>query len=76
MVDILYNALARELNGAHTQAGEYDKIEGVELLDKIINIDQSPIGRTPRSNPGTYTGHVRRNSLFVRRAARKQDARL
>ncbi len=56
MVDILYNVLARELNGAHTQAGDYDRIEGVELLDKIINIDQSPIGRSPRSNPGTYTG--------------------
>ena len=56
MVDVLYAALARELNGAHTQAGDHDKIEGVELLDKIINIDQSPIGRTPRSNPGTYSG--------------------
>jgi len=56
MVDILYNALARDLNGAHTQPGEYDRIEGLEYLDKIINIDQSPIGRTPRSNPGTYTG--------------------
>ena len=56
MVDILYNALARELNGAHTQAGDYDRIEGVKLLDKVINIDQSPIGRTPRSNPATYTG--------------------
>jgi excinuclease ABC subunit A len=56
MVDILYAALARDLNGAHTQPGDYDRIEGVELLDKIINIDQSPIGRTPRSNPGTYTG--------------------
>jgi excinuclease ABC subunit A len=56
MVDVLYNALARQLNGAHTQSGEHKGIEGVELLDKIINIDQSPIGRTPRSNPGTYTG--------------------
>ena len=56
MVDILYNALARDLNGAHTQPGEYDRIEGMQYLDKIINIDQSPIGRTPRSNPGTYTG--------------------
>ncbi|MDP3451305.1 MAG: ATP-binding cassette domain-containing protein, partial [Anaerolineaceae bacterium] len=56
MVDILYNVLARELNRAHTQAGAYDRIEGIEYLDKIINIDQSPIGRTPRSNPGTYTG--------------------
>jgi excinuclease ABC subunit A len=56
MVEILYKALARELNGAHTQPGEYERIEGLALLDKIINIDQSPIGRTPRSNPGTYTG--------------------
>ncbi len=56
MVDILYQALARDLNGAHTSPGEYDRLEGVEALDKIINIDQSPIGRTPRSNPGTYSG--------------------
>jgi excinuclease ABC subunit A len=56
MVDVLYNALARDLMGAHSQPGDHDRIEGVELLDKVINIDQSPIGRTPRSNPGTYTG--------------------
>ncbi len=56
MVDVLYNALARDLNGAHTYPGDYERIEGIELLDKVINIDQSPIGRTPRSNPGTYTG--------------------
>jgi excinuclease ABC subunit A len=56
MTDILYNALASRLMGARTQAGEHERIEGVEHLDKIINIDQSPIGRTPRSNPGTYTG--------------------
>jgi excinuclease ABC subunit A len=56
MNEVLYNALAGKLMGAHTQAGEFVRIEGVELLDKIINIDQSPIGRTPRSNPGTYTG--------------------
>jgi excinuclease ABC subunit A len=55
MSDILYNALAARLMGARTTAGEYERIEGVEHLDKIINIDQSPIGRTPRSNPGTYT---------------------
>jgi len=55
MTDVLYNALAARLHGAHTQAGDHDRIEGLELLDKIINIDQSPIGRTPRSNPGTYT---------------------
>jgi excinuclease ABC subunit A len=56
MVDILYNVLAHDLNRARTQPGEYDRIEGIEYLDKVINIDQSPIGRTPRSNPGTYTG--------------------
>ncbi|HZJ25215.1 MAG TPA: excinuclease ABC subunit UvrA, partial [Anaerolineales bacterium] len=56
MSDILYNALASRLMGARTNPAEHEKIEGVEHLDKIINIDQSPIGRTPRSNPGTYTG--------------------
>lgn len=56
MSDILYNALAAKLMGARTNPGEYERIEGIEHLDKIINIDQSPIGRTPRSNPGTYTG--------------------
>ena len=56
MVDVLYNLLARELNGAHTQPGAVEKVEGLHYLDKVINIDQSPIGRTPRSNPGTYTG--------------------
>jgi excinuclease ABC subunit A len=56
MIEILYKALAGQLQGAHTQPGEYDHIDGIENVDKIINIDQSPIGRTPRSNPGTYTG--------------------
>jgi len=56
MSDILYGALAAKLMGARTSSGEHERIEGIEHLDKIINIDQSPIGRTPRSNPGTYTG--------------------
>ncbi len=56
MVDILYNSLARDLMRAHTHPGEFSHIEGLENVDKVINIDQSPIGRTPRSNPGTYTG--------------------
>ncbi len=56
MVDVLYGTLARQLMGAHSQAGKHDHIEGTQQLDKIINIDQSPIGRTPRSNPATYTG--------------------
>ncbi|MCI9591097.1 MAG: excinuclease ABC subunit UvrA [Lachnospiraceae bacterium] len=54
--EILYKALAKKLNRARTIPGKHDKIEGTELLDKIIAIDQSPIGRTPRSNPATYTG--------------------
>jgi len=54
--DILYKALARELHRARVQPGKYDKILGLEYIDKVINIDQSPIGRTPRSNPATYTG--------------------
>ncbi|MDR1728773.1 MAG: excinuclease ABC subunit UvrA [Acidobacteriota bacterium] len=54
--DILYNALARKLHRALTNAGAHDAILGVEHLDKVIEIDQSPIGRTPRSNPATYTG--------------------
>ncbi len=54
--DILYKVLANKLNNAKTIAGEYKAIEGIENLDKVINIDQAPIGRTPRSNPATYTG--------------------
>ena len=54
--EILYKSLAATLNGARTKPGAHKAIEGVEYLDKIIDIDQSPIGRTPRSNPATYTG--------------------
>ncbi len=54
--EILYKHLAKKLNRARTIAGAHKSIEGVEQLDKVINIDQSPIGRTPRSNPATYTG--------------------
>lgn len=54
--EILYKSLAKRLNRARCIAGDHDRIEGVEQLDKIIAIDQSPIGRTPRSNPATYTG--------------------
>lgn len=54
--EILYKKLASELNNAKTRAGEHDAIIGIEHLDKVIDIDQSPIGRTPRSNPATYTG--------------------
>jgi excinuclease ABC subunit A len=54
--DILYKVTARQLNRAYTIPGKYDKIEGLEHLEKVIDIDQHPIGRTPRSNPATYTG--------------------
>jgi excinuclease ABC subunit A len=54
--EIVYKRLAQQLNRAHERPGDHDTIEGVERLDKVINIDQSPIGRTPRSNPATYTG--------------------
>jgi excinuclease ABC subunit A len=66
MVEVLYKALAHKLHGGRQQPGAYSALEGVEFVDKVINIDQSPIGRTPRSNPGTYTGvfdHVR--TLFA-----------
>ncbi|SFN68278.1 excinuclease ABC subunit UvrA [Sphingomonas sp. OK281] len=55
-IDTLYAAAARELNGARIVQGKHDKITGLQYLDKVIDIDQSPIGRTPRSNPATYTG--------------------
>ncbi len=55
VVEVLYQRLAQMLHGARERAGEHTTIEGVEQIDKIINIDQSPIGRTPRSNPATYT---------------------
>ena len=56
IIETLYHALARRLHGARTHSGEHDDIEGMEYLDKVIDIDQSPIGRSPRSNPATYTG--------------------
>ena len=61
--DILYNVLARDLHGARTVPGRHRRVRGLEHLDKVVHVDQSPIGRTPRSNPATYTGvfdHVRR----------------
>jgi excinuclease ABC subunit A len=61
--DIVYKALARELNGARTVPGRHARITGVQHLDKVVHVDQGPIGRTPRSNPATYTGvfdHVRK----------------
>ena len=56
IIETLYKALAKRLNGAREHPLEHDRIEGLEFLDKIVDIDQSPIGRTPRSNPATYTG--------------------
>jgi len=56
IIETLYKALAKRLNNARTNPGDHDTIKGAEYLDKIIDIDQSPIGRTPRSNPATYTG--------------------
>ncbi len=62
MIDVLYRELARHLNGSTVKAGAHKEITGMDWLDKIVDVDQSPIGRTPRSNPSTYTGiwnHVR-----------------
>jgi excinuclease ABC subunit A len=61
--DILYRALARELHGARTVPGKHVRVTGMDLLDKVVHVDQGPIGRTPRSNPATYTGvfdHIRK----------------
>jgi len=61
--DVLYEVLANKLNGAKGVAGKHTRIEGIDLLDKVVHVDQAPIGRTPRSNPATYTGmfdHIRK----------------
>ncbi len=70
--DVLYNALARELHGARTVPGRHVRVSGMAHLDKVVHVDQGPIGRTPRSNPATYTGvfdHVRK--LFAATAEAK-----
>ena len=56
VTEILYREIARRLNGARDEPGPHDSLTGIEQIDKIIEIDQSPIGRTPRSNPATYVG--------------------
>ncbi|HUG36368.1 MAG TPA: excinuclease ABC subunit UvrA, partial [Candidatus Limnocylindrales bacterium] len=71
--DILYRALAQMLHRAHDPPGAHDRIEGAQHLDKVIDIDQSPIGRTPRSNPATYTGVF---TLIRALMARTADARM
>ena len=76
VTDVLYRALARELNGSREPVGAHDSSSGAEHIDKIIEIDQSPIGRTPRSNPATYTGPVRADPRAVRRRARGARPRL
>ena len=70
--DVLFNVLARELNGARAVPGKHRKVTGLEHIDKVVHVDQSPIGRTPRSNPATYTGvfdHIRK--LFAETAEAK-----
>ena len=76
VTDILYRALARALFGAREDPGEHDRVDGLDAVDKCIEIDQSPIGRTPRSNPATYTGHVRADPRPLRRHAGRPPARL
>ena len=76
LIDTLYKAIARKLNNASEGAAPHDRIEGLEHIDKIIDIDQSPIGRTPRSNPATYTGAFTPIREWFAGPARGQGARL
>ena len=76
LIDTLYKAVARRLNGANEAPAPFDRIEGLEHLDKVIDIDQSPIGRTPRSNPGDLYRRLHADPRVVRRAARVKGARL
>ena len=76
VIDTLYKAAARSLNGASEPPAPHDRIDGLDEIDKVIDIDQSPIGRTPRSNPATYTGRLHADPRLVRRAPRGQGARL
>ena len=76
VVDTLYPVLARRLMGARAIAGEHDELTGIEHVDKVVDIDQSPIGRTPRSNPATYTGAFTPIRDWFAGPARGQGARL
>ena len=71
LIDTLYKAVARRLNGAHEAPAPYDRIEGLEHIDKIIDIDQSPIGRTPRSQPRDLHRRLHADPRMVRRPARE-----
>ena len=75
--EILYKRLARDLNRARVIPGKHKDILGTDQLDKVINIDQSPIGRTPRSNPATYTGVFDRSKIFLQQQQmpRQKDIR-
>ena len=70
--DTLFRAVATQLNHASAGTAHFDRIEGLDYIDRVIEIDQSPIGRTPRSNPATYTGLVRADSRDLRRRARNR----
>ena len=72
--EILYKKLASSLNGAKMRPGKHKEIKGIDALDKVIEINQSPIGRTPRSNPATYTGRVYGYSGTVRIYPGRQGA--
>ena len=74
--EILYKTLACELNGARSRAGKCDGVEGLEFVDKVIGIDQQPIGRTPRSNPATYTGVFNDIRAVFAETQDAKDARL
>ncbi len=74
--DILYRALANQLYRSREEAGEHKAITGTEFIDKVIRIDQSPIGRTPRSNPATYTGVFTADPRSLCHAAGVARARL
>ena len=74
--DILYQVLATRLNGARRVAGKHTRVTGLDNLDKVVHVDQAPIGRTPRSNPATYTGVFDRDPHAVQRDPRGEGARL